>query len=161
MRPTRTRALALASLLTIPTLCSSVSTRSWADPSAGAETERRVKLERGKPAPFDGVLLSTDTLAKLVAEVERVERRAAVELKAARERAKAELEAERRRGKAELREERAKRAAAEEALARERRIYERALASPAIPWYKTPYVSLVAGLIAGAGACVGAVGASR
>jgi len=171
MKPTRTRALALASLLTIPTLCSSVSTRSYAQPrgtaerEAGAEpiptprTESRVRLKRGEPAPFDGILLPVETLARLVAEVERAAARASAEIRAAEARARAEVEAARAAGAAATREERAKRAAAEEALARERRVYERALASPSIPWYKTPYVSLVGGLLLGAGACSAAAAA--
>jgi len=121
-----------------------------------------VKLEKGKPAPYSGILLTTAALAKVVTELERKAEVLRIELEAEKARAAAAEKAALKIHAAELEAEKAKRAALERDLDRQRSIYEKALerASASPPWYKSRYLAFVVGAVVSGGVCAG-VSAAR
>lgn len=121
-----------------------------------------MKLEKGTKAPFSGVLLTPAALAKVVTELEKKAERLRIELEAEKAAAKKKAEAAEAVFAAKLEAEKAKRAAVEGDLLRQREIYEKALtrASASPPWYKSRYLSFLAGAVISGGVCAG-VSAAR
>lgn len=147
------------------TLCSLASTPCWAAdpaPASGStpqvEDLRRAALERGRPAPFGGVLLTTQALARLLTDADRREGGLRLELATAKAEADARLRAARATGEAELTAARAETRALERDLERQRRLYEDALARAArpTPWFRHPALSFAGGVLLSGGLCVAA-----
>ena len=147
--------------LTIPTLCSLASTRSFgADPPK--LDVRRAEVKEGGKVPFTGVLFTPAALAKLVTELESDVGKIKLELEAEREKTKARLEKLTAIHAAEVAAERAKYEALRRDLDRQKLIYEKALdgASASPPWYKSRYLAFITGALISGGVCTG-VSAAR
>lgn len=132
---------------------------SW--PAGATEDLQRVKLAKGQAAPFTGILVTSEALAKVITTLEGEAAKLRVELAAERKAAQVRQEAAVAKLQAELELERAKRLALEGDLARRVRFYEGVLTDRNLdpPWYKSRYLAFVTGAVVSAGVC--AAGAVR
>jgi hypothetical protein len=122
-----------------------------------------VKVAVGEKAPFAGVLLTPEALAKTIAELEARAATLSLELKAAKRDAAAREAAARAAADVALDLERKRRAALEADLLRRSELYERSLErlSASEPWYRSGYLTMGLGLLLGGGICAGTAAALR
>ena len=130
---------------------------------SGPKPPQRGRLAKGEKAPFAGVLLTDQALAKVISKLEGQVAALKLQLERQQREAAAQLEAAKKTCDAQLVGERAKLAAAAEGFKTERKLYTSALdKAQASKWYKSPYLHFVIGSVVSGGICAAAtVGARR
>jgi hypothetical protein len=125
---------------------------------ATSQTIQKARLKKGKQAPFDGTLLSSAALAKIITGYEAQIKTLQAKLEKQEREAKARGASAAAICKAKLDGADAKLRAAQKGCDSERKIWDRALtdATAPVPWYKTPYVHFILGNLVAGGLCVGA-----
>jgi len=135
------------------------SSTSYSEPTE----PQRARLAKGDKAPFAGVLLTDQALAKVIAGLEGQVAALKLQLERQKREQAAQLEAAKKTCDAQLVGERAKAAAAADGFKTERKLYTSALdKAQASKWYKSPYLHFILGSVVSGGICAAAtVGARR
>jgi glutamine synthetase adenylyltransferase len=121
------------------------------------DTFIRIKIEKNDKAPFKGILMTSAFLARLVTEYEKRIETLQIQLKSKDEINKNLERSAEKITEARVEAQKAKTDALNRDLMRQKKIYERALNKATLtpPWYKSRYLSFIAGALVSGAVCVG------
>lgn len=139
------------------TLSSTAYSQTTPTRSGGSDqSHRHHRLAKGKAAPFSGVLLTDQALAKIISDYEGKIAALKLELEKERKDRQAEKQAADTICQAKVDGEKAKAKAAESGCQRERHVYEQALKrANETPWYQNNYLNFLLGSVVAGGICTG------
>lgn len=131
--------------------------------SYSAPEPQRARLAKGARAPFAGVLLTDQALAKVITKLEGTVKALSLRLEKQKREAQAKAAAAKKVCDAQLEGVRAKDKAAADGFKVERKLYTSALdkAQAPSPWYKSPYLHFILGSVVSGGVCAAATAGAR